>query len=275
MSELQANKLTGRDEDERSVETSGRENTMDYEVRGSSFKTTCSKTGVPIHWYDTLSKVPRGFSCFIAHEFLDALPVHKFQKTDVGWREVLVDIDDSRSPEDLRFVLSAGATPASTVLIKKDEKRNHLEVSPQSGIVMQELSDRISTDGGMGLVVDYGHCGEKEDTLRAFQGHKLHDILKNPGSADVTADVDFNYLKEVAGDQVLTFGPVPQGQFLQMLGIQTRLKMLLRQATSKQQSDLVSGYRMLVDPAEMGERFKMLAIFPQRKDDHRPAGFPP
>lgn len=43
---------------------------------------------------------------------------------------------------------------------------------------------------------------------QAFQGHKLHNVLKDPGSADVTADVDFSYLKEVAGDQgkLIIFG---------------------------------------------------------------------
>ncbi|XP_071832792.1 protein arginine methyltransferase NDUFAF7, mitochondrial-like isoform X2 [Apostichopus japonicus] len=273
MSELQADKLTsgatGPDED---MNVNGQPHQQD---RGSPYRSACSKTGVPVHWYDTLSKVPRGCSCFIAHEFLDALPIHKFQRTPSGWREVLVNIDESDGPDELCFVLSAAATPATTVLIREDEKRDHLEVSPQSGVVVQELADRINTDGGMSLVIDYGHSGEKEDTLRAFKEHKLHNVLKEPGTADVTADVDFSYLQKTAGNLVSSFGPVPQGQFLQMMGIQTRLAMLLRQADHKQQTDLVSGFKMLVDPSQMGERFKMWAMFPHRKDNYRPAGFPP
>lgn len=31
----------------------------------------------------------------MAHEFFDALPCFRFQKTNRGWREVLVDIDES------------------------------------------------------------------------------------------------------------------------------------------------------------------------------------
>ena len=44
------------------------------------------------------------------------------------------------------------------------------------------------------LIADYGHSGEKGDTLRAFKGHALQDPLKEPGDADLTADVDFSYL---------------------------------------------------------------------------------
>ncbi len=45
-----------------------------------------------MYWHSSLREVPRVFSLFVLHEFLDALPVHKFQKTASGWREVLIDI---------------------------------------------------------------------------------------------------------------------------------------------------------------------------------------
>lgn len=58
MSELQADKLTsgatGPDED---MNVNGQPHQQD---RGSPYRSACSKTGVPVHWYDTLSKVPRG-----------------------------------------------------------------------------------------------------------------------------------------------------------------------------------------------------------------------
>jgi NADH dehydrogenase [ubiquinone] 1 alpha subcomplex assembly factor 7 len=48
--------------------------------------------GPAVYWHSSLREVPRVFSLFVLHEFLDALPVHKFQKTASGWREVLIDI---------------------------------------------------------------------------------------------------------------------------------------------------------------------------------------
>ena len=45
---------------------------------------------------------------------------------------------------------------------------------------------------------------------------QLHDPLVSPGSADITADVDFNFLKRhVTSDAAaLTYGPVTQKDFL-------------------------------------------------------------
>ena len=33
--------------------------------------------------------------------------------------------------------------------------------------------------------------------FQAFKKHKLHEVLHDPGSADVTANVDFAYLRSV------------------------------------------------------------------------------
>jgi len=39
-------------------------------------------TNIPVFWYNSIQDVPRQFSFFIAHEFFDALPIHKFQVRD-------------------------------------------------------------------------------------------------------------------------------------------------------------------------------------------------
>lgn len=49
--------------------------------------------GIPAKWFRDYRDVPDGFSLVVANEFFDALPVHKLQKTQQGYREVLIDLD--------------------------------------------------------------------------------------------------------------------------------------------------------------------------------------
>ena len=158
-----------------------------------------SRAGPPVSWYSYPRDVPKGFSFYVAHEFFDALPVHKFVRgggdggngNDRKWHEILVDVDSKG--DGLRFVKAKERTPAAS-LIDPDEEKSEVEVCPQGGVLVKSLAERIVTDGGALLIADYGHGGEKGDTLRAFKGHALQDPLKEPGDADLTADVDFSYL---------------------------------------------------------------------------------
>uniref|UniRef100_A0A1A8BKF9 Protein arginine methyltransferase NDUFAF7 n=1 Tax=Nothobranchius kadleci TaxID=1051664 RepID=A0A1A8BKF9_NOTKA len=216
--------------------------------------------GLPVSWYRCLEDVPAGFSIFVAHEFFDSLPVHKFQRTEKGWREVLVDVD----PEDsgkLRFVVSPGPTLASATLVQANERRDHIEVCAEGGVIVQQLARRILNDGGAVLIMDYGHDGTKTDTFRGFKDHQLHDVLLSPGSADLTADVDFSFLRRMAGGGVACLGPVTQRLFLKNMGIDTRMQVLLRNchdpSTRKQ---LINSYDMLTNPTKMGERFLFFSL---------------
>ncbi|RXM36096.1 NADH dehydrogenase [ubiquinone] complex I, assembly factor 7 [Acipenser ruthenus] len=253
LSEVQAQSLTGEDS-----KAADNENDPVYR-RGTT------KTGHPVYWYRGMEDVPRGFSIYLAHEFFDALPIHKFQKTDKGWREILIDIDPEVANK-LRFVLAPSATLASSTLLQADEEREHVEVCPEGGVLVQRLTNRISEDGGAALIADYGHAGDKTDTFRGFRGHKLHDVLVAPGTADLTADVDFRYLRRMTDERVLTFGPITQQQFLRNMGIDVRLQVLLRSCTdSSTRKQLVQGFDMMMNPEKMGERFKFVALVPHSR----------
>lgn len=63
---------------------------------------------------------------------------------------------------------------------------------------------------------------------QGFKGHRLHDVLSSPGSADLTADVDFSYLRRMAGGGVACVGPITQRLFLKNMGIDTRMQVRLR-----------------------------------------------
>lgn len=73
-----------------------------------------------VHWHRSLEEVPKKLpTVYIAHEFMDALPVHQFQKTERGWCERLVDIASDDSPLHLRLVLAPRPTPASKLLVER------------------------------------------------------------------------------------------------------------------------------------------------------------
>jgi len=239
--------------------------------------TNTSKYGPSVHWYESLLDVPQGFSFFLAHEFFDALPVHKLQRTPDGWREILIDINPDSETPSLRYVLSRHATPACSY-VQPDEMRHHVEVCPSVGVLARDLGVRIQRQGGAALVADYGHVGQLEDTLRAFRKHRQVDPLELPGSADLTADVDFKYMESHITDGVEWWGPVEQGNFLHSLGIKMRCQQLVRSTKDEKMSqEIISGYDTLTNTEKMGSRFKFAAIFPKTMksihDKYPPVGF--
>lgn len=64
--------------------------------------------------------------------------------------------------------------------------------------------------------------------FKGFCGHELHDVLIAPGTADLTADVDFSYLRRMAQGTVASLGPIKQQTFLKNMGIDVRLKVMVR-----------------------------------------------
>lgn len=230
-----------------------------------------------------------GFTAYIAHEFLDALPIHKFVRDPQNkkWRELLIDYD---SKENLRFCISRTASLSTKLLVPKDFEGDHLEVCPQAALDLEKVSNRLNKSGsGCALVCDYGFEDEPEptntnrlvyksdrDTLRAFKNHEPWPPLRDPGDADLTADVDFGYLKRHLRDKATIFGPVNQRDFLLKCGLQARLDILMtRTKDEKEKVELASGANMLTE--SMGDRYKFMSLFPKDtghlfKDDP-PAGF--
>lgn len=73
-----------------------------------------------VRWHSSADDIPQDCPVlYIAHEFFDALPVHQFQRTDFGWREILVDAASGKSQQPFRFVLAPGTTPASHLLLPR------------------------------------------------------------------------------------------------------------------------------------------------------------
>lgn len=124
-------------------------------------------SGVKMFWYNRIEDIPKEFSIILAHEFFDALPIHKLQRDGDVWKEILIDIDPN-DKEKFRYVLSRNETPFSKLYnqMNPQEKRRHVEVSPDTELIATHIAERLESYGGFGLIMDYGHLGEKEDTFR-------------------------------------------------------------------------------------------------------------
>lgn len=116
--------------------------------------------------------------------------------------------------------------------------------------------------GGVGVIVDYGDDKFFTQSFRAFKQHQIVDPLSEPGSADLTANVDFGHLKHaLASTDVKALGPMLQAHFLPALGMQQRVEALLRNATNAQRKDEIGKAAMrLVDMTGMGKEYKMLGV---------------
>ncbi|XP_045504710.1 protein arginine methyltransferase NDUFAF7 homolog, mitochondrial [Colias croceus] len=241
-------------------------------------------SGIKVYWYNDLKKVPENFSWYIAHEFFDVLPVHKFEKTNKGWREILIDLDENQKPY---YRISGDETQSVKLLVRPPldaGDRTELEVSPRSLGIARQLAERVDQFGGLALIADYGHEGEKGDTFRAFHKHQVVDPLENPGVSDLTADVDFSQLRVAASkapgrdNYAIVMGPVLQKDFLERMQAKARLEVLINSAKNEEDKEkLIASYNMLVDPQKMGERFKFMAFYPsamaEMLEKYPPVGF--
>ena len=110
--------------------------------------------------------------------------------------------------------------------------------------------------------------------------HRPASPFSSPGLVDLSADVDFTAIAEaatLASDGVEVHGPVPQADFLKVMGIRERASALTKAhgAAESAAGDIEKAWKRLVDqgPSGMGKVYKALAILPENGGRRRPVGF--
>ncbi len=211
-----------------------------------------------VHWADSLADLPDGPIFVVANEFFDALPIRQFLRDGTGWRERLVGV----SEDHLSFGLSAPTELASLEpYLGQTNDGDLVQISAPSNGFMSDLADRICRQGGAALIIDYGSDSPVGDTLQAIQAHEKRDPLFTPGQSDLTAHVDFGALSLAAtAAGAVPSVMIPQGVFLEQLGISVRANQLAQSLPPAQAELLVSQHRRLTHPDEMGNLFKVLGI---------------
>jgi NADH dehydrogenase [ubiquinone] 1 alpha subcomplex assembly factor 7 len=216
-----------------------------------------------ITWHDTIDDVPDGPSVIFANEYFDVLPIHQAVKSESGWHERTIELD---ADGKLAFGAASAPMPRFEVLLPAWVRAAPVgavfEWRPDAEIM--KIASRVRDQDGAALIIDYGHLrSDAGDTFQAISRHNFTDPLKDPGQADVTAHVDFQALMRAAEDLgAAVHGPVPQGDFLKRLGIETRAISLMAKASHEVSDDVASALRRLIGGGSsgMGQLFKVLGI---------------
>ena len=218
-------------------------------------------------WHDSVQDVPNGPFLLLANEFLDALPIRQFVRRGDAWTERWVgsagfEERDCPSPAEQPPYAGHRAPPAADAPDGPIPDGSVVERCDQALDLTATLAQRLRRHPGAALFLDYGpSLSTPGDSLQALSGGKPVDPLSEPGSADLTAHVDFSAIARLAREfGVSTHGPVPQGMFLARLGLFQRANRLARHRTPAEAAAIMDGARRLGEPDQMGRLFKALAL---------------
>jgi SAM-dependent MidA family methyltransferase len=202
--------------------------------------------------------------------------------------------DPSPSPE-FQLTLSPGTTRHSRFLPQTSPRYHSLsstpsailEICPDASIYATDFAARIGGSStapkpqpsGAALILDYGTATQvPANSLRGIRGHELVSPFAHPGLVDLSADVDFTAIADIAlgaSEGVEVHGPVEQADFLETMGIKERAEQLVKGASGEMKERTEMAWKRLVDRGEggMGRKYKALAIVPENGGRRRPVGF--
>ena len=210
-------------------------------------------------WHDDLKTLPGDAPLLVvANEFFDALPIEQLVRGSDGWHQRLV------ACQDLLFLPVTGRQVPDTVIpeqLRDSPTGSIVETSPASVTLMRTLANRLATQGGAAIVIDYGYDGPAlGETLQAVRKHGYANPFDAPGSVDLSAHLDFTTLEAAAlVSGAAVHGPVSQRNFLGSLGIADRAAMLARQSPDRAE-EIGAAFKRLTDPAEMGSLFRVMGL---------------
>ena len=266
---------------------------------------------LPIHAFESVA--PSEIESETKMQLLDAagrpLVRRSRHSREPQWRELLVAPFKKRLPSgvtstitrdipveeqpDFQLTLAKASTPTSLVLPEasprykalKSKPGSTIEVSPESQRYIRDFAHRIggmtgevAKPSGAALIIDYGPAETiPANSLRGIKAHKRTSPFLTPGLTDLSSDVDFGALVDAAlaaSEGVEIHGPVEQAFWLEAMGGNARLDMLLKNVPDEERKkNLETGWHRLVDRlGGMGKVYKILSIVPER-GGKRPIGF--
>lgn len=209
-----------------------------------------------IHWLEQWPARPFE-GIVIANEVLDAMPVHRFLKTEQGLFESMVSWRNEHFEEHFK--------PCQNKLLKQhvDAVLKHATTPylSEANLMLKDWMHQCANmlNKGAIFIIDYGfpaheyyHPDRNQGTLMCHTQHRTHaNPLANPGHEDITAHVDFTHVADCAVQSGLhVAGYTNQASFL-------LANHLLDFAESYEARQAI---QQLTHPSEMGELFKVIGL---------------
>ena len=220
-----------------------------------------------VEWLDAWPKPFRGV--VLANEVLDALPVERFRirrgdvnSLGVSWQLGRLEWSEARAPAALARRVRAIEKELGEVLPEGYTSEVNLRLEPWIESLARSLS------AGVMLFIDYGLPAKQyygtersEGTMLCHFRHRYHDDpFRYVGLQDIGAWVDFTAVANAAIPAKLEVaGFATQAHFLMGNGIDRYLGDLAQQELAERLA-LARQAMLLTLPAEMGERFKVIAL---------------
>lgn len=200
----------------------------------------------------------------LANEVLDAMPVHRFLKTDDALLESYIALDAAGQLQE-RF------KPANSRLQSYVSQHLDFIQAPYLSEVNLFIDSWLlqvyqMLEKGVVFLIDYGfprheyyHPDRHQGTVMCHYRHHSHpDFLVHVGEQDITAHVDFTHVAEAACDAGFhVAGFTNQASFLLANGL---LSLVNLNDSERCQLKAKKAIKQLTHPSEMGELFKVIAL---------------
>ena len=190
----------------------------------------------------------------LANEVLDAFPVHVLVRSEARIEEAHVAVEDGRLVETLR-------EPSRADLPERVPAELPVGGRWEVSIAAEDWVAQIAAAmvRGYVLFIDYGGeqrslLGRESGTLRGFAGHRfVEDPLAAPGTADLTASVNFTAIRKAAEGAGLTLvGRATQREALLALGIRETAPRPMDAREQLRAASRRSATMALLDPQGLG-----------------------
>ncbi len=217
-----------------------------------------------VQWLDGLPKDAFN-GVILANEVLDAMPVHRFLQTEQNLMESFITLDDQN---ELIEQFKPAQNERLISYVKHNLTLSNVPYLSEANLFLDDwiLNNYQILKQGAVILIDYGfprheyyHPDRNQGTIMCHYQHHTHsNPLHHPGEEDITAHVDFTHVAE-AGHQAgfHIAGYTNQASFLLGNGL---LSLISSLTDEREQFKAKQASKQLVQPSEMGELFKVIAL---------------